>query len=87
MHTLDCIDRKMDEPEQINKRGAGNRLKAYKYKGHDVSVIRRQREEEGIQLRRQKKEQLVNFYNLFLFKSFLSDSQWCSGFFLFILFM
>jgi len=52
----------MNEPEIVSKGAAGNRLKAYKYKGHDVKEMRRQREEEGIQLRKQKKEQLVYIY-------------------------
>jgi importin subunit alpha-1 len=36
-----------------------NRLKAYKYKGRDVEQLRRGREEEGLQLRKQKKDQLI----------------------------
>jgi len=39
--------------------GMGNRLKAYKYKRMDVKEMRRHREEEGLQLRKQKKDELV----------------------------
>jgi hypothetical protein len=55
----------MDEPENSSKGASSNRLKAYKYKGLDVSELRRQREEEGIQLRKQKKEQLVSIEEYF----------------------
>jgi Importin beta binding domain len=57
--------RNMDEPESPSKGAGSNRLKAYKYKGLDVSELRRQREEEGIQLRKQKKEQLVTLTEYF----------------------
>ena len=36
---------------------ANHRLKAYKNKGMDSQEMRRRREEEGIQLRKQKREQ------------------------------
>ena len=40
--------------------GAGEaRLKSYKTKGLNVEEIRRRREEEGIQLRRSKRDELV----------------------------
>jgi len=39
---------------------SGSRLKSYKYKGLDAREMRRQREEEGVQLRKQKKEELVS---------------------------
>ena len=37
-----------------------HRLKSYKNKGMDSDELRRRREEEGIQLRKQKREQQVN---------------------------
>ena len=41
---------------------SGNtRLKAYKNKGMDQTEMRRRREEEGIQLRKQKREEQVSF--------------------------
>lgn len=49
----------MDEIESSGSAGASNRLKSYKYKGRDVQEMRRGREEEGFQLRKQKKELLV----------------------------
>ncbi|ESN95565.1 hypothetical protein HELRODRAFT_179343 [Helobdella robusta] len=47
----------MDESD-VSTSGS-NRLKAYKYKGRDVELLRRGREEEGLQLRKQKKDQLI----------------------------
>lgn len=42
-------------------KGAGeNRLKSYKTKGLDVEEVRRRREEEGIQLRRSRRDELVS---------------------------
>ena len=38
---------------------AENRLKSYKTKGLDVSEVRRRREEEGVQLRRSRREEQV----------------------------
>lgn len=38
---------------------ANTRLKSYKNKGMDQSEMRRRREEEGIQLRKQKREEQV----------------------------
>ena len=38
---------------------ASHRLKAYKNKGMDAQEMRRRREEEGIQLRKQKREEQV----------------------------
>lgn len=38
---------------------AANRLKAYKNKGLDLEELRRQREEEGVQLRKQKRDEQV----------------------------
>ena len=49
--------------------GMGNRLKAYKYKRMDVKEMRRHREEEGLQLRKQKKDELVYFNQLINFYS------------------
>lgn len=37
-----------------------HRLKSYKNKGMDSDELRRRREEEGIQLRKQKREQQVS---------------------------
>ena len=51
----------MEEPDSPGKGSQNTRLKAYKYKGHDAKEMRRQREEEGVQLRKQKKEQLVSY--------------------------
>ena len=39
---------------------ANHRLKSYKNKGMDSDEMRRRREEEGIQLRKQKREQQVS---------------------------
>lgn len=36
-----------------------NRLKSYKTKGLDVEEVRRRREEEGVQLRRSRREEQV----------------------------
>ena len=41
---------------------AENRLKSYKTKGLDVTEVRRRREEEGVQLRRSKREEQVRTY-------------------------
>lgn len=38
---------------------ANHRLKAYKNKGMDAQELRRRREEHGIQLRKQKREEQV----------------------------
>lgn len=40
--------------------GTGNRLKSYKNKGLDAGELRRQREEEGIQLRKQKRDEQLS---------------------------
>ena len=41
-------------------KGAGeNRLKSYKTKGLDMEEVRRRREEEGVQLRRSRREEQV----------------------------
>ncbi|CAI8042622.1 Importin subunit alpha-1 [Geodia barretti] len=40
-----------------SKGPAENRLKSYKTKGLDVSEVRRRREEEGVQLRRSRREE------------------------------
>lgn len=46
-------------------KGAGeNRLKSYKTKGLDMEEGRRRREEEGIQLRRSKREEQVGYVYL-----------------------
>lgn len=45
--------------EDTDGSASNNRLKAYKYKGRDTELMRRGREEEGVQLRKQKKDQLV----------------------------
>jgi len=47
------------EEDQANG-GPGNRLKAYKYNKLDCKEIRKMREEEGIQLRKQKKDLLIS---------------------------
>ena len=39
--------------------GGENRLKSYKTKGLDVTEVRRRREEEGVQLRRSRREEQV----------------------------
>ena len=39
--------------------GAASRLKSYKNKGLDSVELRRQREEEGVQLRKQKRDEQV----------------------------
>jgi len=50
----------MEQEDSPGKSGSGGRLKSYKYKGLDAREMRRQREEEGVQLRKQKKEELVS---------------------------
>lgn len=64
----------MDEIESSGSAGVGNRLKSYKYKGRDVQEMRRGREEEGFQLRKQKKELLVCVecihYSIYLYNTF-----------------
>lgn len=45
--------------EDTDGSASNNRLKAYKYKGRDTELMRRGREEEGVQLRKQKKDQLI----------------------------
>jgi len=50
----------MEQEDSPGKSGSGSRLKSYKYKGLDAREMRRQREEEGVQLRKQKKEELVS---------------------------
>ena len=42
---------------------ANHRMKAYKYKGLGTDEMRRRREEEGIQLRKQKRDQQVTKKN------------------------
>ena len=50
--------------EDTDGTASNNRLKAYKYKGRDTELMRRGREEEGVQLRKQKKDQLVSHHSL-----------------------
>lgn len=47
-----------------SKGASENRLKSYKTKGLDMEEVRRRREEEGIQLRRSKREEQVH-YNMY----------------------
>jgi len=51
---------RMEQDDSPGKSGSGSRLKSYKYKGLDAREMRRQREEEGVQLRKQKKDELVS---------------------------
>ena len=44
---------------ETNSPVANHRLRSYKNKGMDSEELRRRREEEGIQLRKQKREQQV----------------------------
>ena len=44
--------------------GGDNRLKSYKNKGQDLDEGRRRREEEGIQLRRAKRDEQVHCVDL-----------------------
>lgn len=46
--------------------GTGNRLKSYKNKGLDAGELRRQREEEGIQLRKQKRDEQAKGYSVLI---------------------
>lgn len=46
--------------------GASNRLKSYKNKGLDAGELRRQREEEGIQLRKQKRDEQANGFSVLI---------------------
>ena len=43
-----------------SKGASENRLKSYKTKGLDAEEVRRRREEEGVQLRRSRREELVS---------------------------
>ena len=43
-----------------------HRMKAYKNKALDSQEMRRRREEEGIQLRKQKREEQVCAYDIYL---------------------
>ena len=43
---------------------ANHRLKSYKNKGMDSQEMRRRREEEGIQIRKQKREQHVSNHSM-----------------------
>ena len=43
--------------------GGENRLKSYKNKGQDLDEGRRRREEEGVQLRRAKRDEQVHSVN------------------------
>ena len=45
---------------------ASHRLKAYKNKGMDAQEMRRRREEEGLQLRKQKREEQVRGFVLLI---------------------
>jgi hypothetical protein len=45
--------------------GPNHRLKAYKNKALDTQELRRRREEEGIQLRKQKRDEHVSMHPLF----------------------
>jgi len=51
---------RMDQDDSPGKTGSSSRLKSYKYKGLDAREMRRQREEEGVQLRKQKKDEIVS---------------------------
>ena len=54
---------------------ADARIKSYKNKALDTSEMRRRREEEGVQLRRAKREEQVANYSNFFYQSLLkSDS-------------
>lgn len=44
----------------VNADSPANRLKSYKNKALDSQELRRRREEEGIQLRKQKRDEQVN---------------------------
>ena len=54
---------------------ASHRLKAYKNKGMDAQEMRRRREEEGIQLRKQKREEQVGQCSKTLFVSLGAHSN------------
>ena len=43
---------------------SSSRLKSYKNKGMDQSELRRRREEEGIQLRKQKRDEQVTCWTI-----------------------
>jgi Importin beta binding domain len=47
-----------DSPSSSGNTAAG-RMRSYKNKGLDTSELRRQREEEGVQLRKQKRDEQV----------------------------
>lgn len=56
----------MDDIECSSSSATSHRIKSYKYKGRDVQEMRRGREEEGFQLRKQKKELLVGILSTVL---------------------
>ena len=45
--------------------GGENRLKSYKHKGQDLEESRRRREEEGVQLRKAKRDEQVCCYEIY----------------------
>ena len=51
------------------------RLKSYKNKSLNPDEMRRRREEEGLQLRKQKREEQVNPLLLFILKNFCFKSE------------
>ena len=61
--------------------GAGStRLKAYKFKGMDQAELRRRRDDEAVQLRKQRRDEQVRNYALesrgcILFKVFINSTD------------
>ena len=51
--------------EESGSTSQNARLKDWKYKAMDQNELRRRREEEGIQLRRQKREEQVIYVHIF----------------------
>jgi hypothetical protein len=60
-----------DSPSSL----AAGRLKSYKNRGLDPVELRRQREEEGVQLRKQKRDEQVS---QILFLYLVAFHYWCT---------
>ena len=53
-------NKKQDKMADKGIKGEETRLKSYKYRGRDADVAKKHRDEESVQLRKQKKHELVS---------------------------